>query len=98
MKLQRRLRIEAVADLALAYEWYEAQKPGLGEQFLRSVDSVFRRIETQPRLFPILEAATRRAYVAGFPYLVFFTLTKDAVLVLAVLHAKRSPDTWRTRQ
>lgn len=33
------LRPEAEADITEAYQWYEEQAEGLGEEFLRAVDA-----------------------------------------------------------
>ena len=34
-----------------AYEWYEEQKPGLGEEFLEELDVIYRKIESHPEYF-----------------------------------------------
>ena len=39
MRHELTLRPEAQAELAEASEWYEARVPGLGLEFIRSVDS-----------------------------------------------------------
>ena len=35
---------EAELDLAEAFNWYDKQQPGLGEEFLACVDEAFNRI------------------------------------------------------
>ena len=34
------VRLAALADLDDAYDWYESQRPGLGDEFLAAVDDV----------------------------------------------------------
>jgi len=38
-------------DLADAYEWYEQQRAGLGEQFLAAINASFDAIERFPEMF-----------------------------------------------
>ena len=40
-------------DLAGAYRWYEDRRPGLGEQFLTSVNAAFDQLERFPELFAV---------------------------------------------
>jgi plasmid stabilization system protein ParE len=39
----------------------------------------------------------RRALLHTFPYAVYFHLSEETVLVLAVLHLRRNPKVWRGR-
>jgi hypothetical protein len=34
-----------------AYDWYEKQKAGLGEDFLKELDSVYHKLEYHPEYF-----------------------------------------------
>ena len=34
-----------------AYDWYEEQKPGLGEEFLSELDSTYLKLESHPEYF-----------------------------------------------
>jgi plasmid stabilization system protein ParE len=38
------IRTEAELDIEDAFEWYEAQSPGLGSEFVRAVDVCFSGI------------------------------------------------------
>jgi hypothetical protein len=40
--------------------------------FLRQVEAAFRRMETQPRLFPKVYGELRRALLRRFPYSAYF--------------------------
>jgi plasmid stabilization system protein ParE len=39
----------------------------------------------------------RRGLVRRFPYGVFYVVTDDAIVILAVFHASRDPAGWRSR-
>ena len=60
------LRPEAKADLEEARNWYEAQRPGLGGEFLQQVDAVFLRMEAHPRQFPKFHGESRRVLLRRF--------------------------------
>jgi toxin ParE1/3/4 len=91
------VRQGAEADIADAYRWYEAQRPGLGQEFLEAVESAFERIAEQPLRYAPVHRETRRTFLRRFPYVVFHVLRDDCVNVLAVLHQRRSPRLVRRR-
>ena len=88
---------EAEADLAEAYRWYETQRPGLGQEFLETVDRAFERIAEQPLRHATVHRDTRRTFLRRFPYVVFHVLRDDRVHVFAVLHQRRNPRIARNR-
>jgi len=91
------LRIQAEVDIDEAVGWYETEHPGLGIEFIRSLNLLLERVQEQPFQFPVVEQDVRRGLVNRFPYAVFFTVNDDEVLVYAVLHLHRHPDTWKRR-
>lgn len=86
----------AEADLDDAAGWYDNERPGLAARFLSDVDRTFARVRERPLQFPVVADAVRRALLHTFPYAVYFRASDD-VVVLAVLHLRRSPKTWRSR-
>jgi plasmid stabilization system protein ParE len=92
-----RLRAEAESDLQNAAVWYESQRSQLGHEFLDAVEELLTRISENPLQFPILHRGARRALLSRFPFGVFFRVQDQAVIVLAVMHASRSPNRWRDR-
>jgi plasmid stabilization system protein ParE len=91
------IRPEAEAELAEAFEWYEARVAGLGLEFIRAVDSLFNSIICNPQAFPVVYKSVHRALTRKFPYEVFFVVDAESVVVLAVFHAKRNPQRWHER-
>lgn len=55
------LRPAAAADVEDAYRWYEAQRIGLGEEFLAAAGAVMELIQANPERFPVVHRQTRRA-------------------------------------
>lgn len=87
----------AETDVAEAYEWYEQQGAGLGEQFLDEVQAVYDHIEQFPAAFPEVYRDARRALVRRFPYAVFYRLRDNTAHILACEHVRRHPRAWRDR-
>lgn len=91
------LRPAAAADLDEAFRWYEAQRAGLGGQFLEAVTLVLQTVSETPGAFPVVHRDTRRAHVHRFPYGVFFRIAGDDVVVVACFHGRRNPRRWKGR-
>ncbi|HUT33556.1 MAG TPA: type II toxin-antitoxin system RelE/ParE family toxin [Planctomycetota bacterium] len=85
------VRPEAQGDLRLAYRWYEAQRQGLGDEFLLCVDACMAGILRHPRLAPVAHRDARRALLRRFPYGVFYVVGEEAISVIAVMDLRRSP-------
>lgn len=92
------LEPEAKADLLAAFRWYEAQRTGLGSEFLAEVAHVFATIEANPEQFPVIRGRTRRGLVRRFPYGIFYIIDPDLVAVTACMHGRRDPQRWQTRR
>ncbi len=64
MTREVRLREEADEDLNEAAAWYEAQRSGLGAEFLDSVLAGFRSIAATPLRYALIRGRIRRAMSA----------------------------------
>ena len=51
---------------------------------------------TRPLQFPEVEPNVRRALLRRFPFAVYFLAEAGTVEIIAVLHMRRDPETWRT--
>ena len=87
----------AEADLGDAARWYDDERAGLAERFFSDVDRTFARIRERPLQFPTVAGEVRRALLHTFPYAVYFRVSDQSVVVLAVLHLRRNPKIWRGR-
>jgi len=61
------LRARAEQDLRSAFEWHEAERRRLGEEFLNEVRKRLDNIGQYPEACPVLYREVRRALVARFP-------------------------------
>ena len=91
------IRAEAEADLAEAFDWYNASRAGLGDEFLAEVDGVVERIIENPSRFATVYRHVRRALLRRFPYKVFYYVEDNTAVVIGVVHAKRHPRVWQSR-
>jgi plasmid stabilization system protein ParE len=91
LKREVRLRTDAERELRDAIDWYDSQRPGLGEELLDEVDAVLECVAESATSFPAVVPPFRRALLKRFPYAVYFRETDDSVQVFAVFHARRDP-------
>ncbi len=90
-------RPEARTEYALAWQWYEDEREGLGAEMVGCVDATIASVARDPLLHLKVFGEVRRALVRRFPYAVFFVVDADTVLILAVAHAHREPGYWLER-
>ncbi len=55
-----RFRTEAASDVMSAREWYDAQRPGLGDDFVAALEHVIDLVTELPEAFPEIAAGHRR--------------------------------------
>jgi len=87
----------AELDIADAYDWYEAQRAGLGERFLTAVRECLEEVQDSPLAYPVIEHGVRRALLRTFPYSVLYLARPDLLIVVACFHGRRDPNVWKGR-
>ena len=92
-------RPAAAADVEDAYQWYEDQRTGLGDEFLSAVSTVIEveSLVVYPERFPIVFRQTRRVHLNRFPYSLFYRIIDDRIVVVACMHGRRDPRRWQSR-
>jgi plasmid stabilization system protein ParE len=96
--MQCLVRPAAAADIDDAFLWYEAQRPGLGHEFLAAADALIDAIAEHPLRYPLIRRNTRRALLRRFPYAVYFRIYDRVVVVVACMHGRRNPRRWQVRR
>lgn len=92
MSYKVHVRGAAELDVALAQDWYEGQRPGLGSEFNAEFGRIVARLEQTPLIYPAVHRTVRRAVLRRFPFLVWFRVEASTVIVLACTHGKLDPD------
>jgi toxin ParE1/3/4 len=90
-------RPEAQGDLLQSREWYEQQRPGLGDAFSDRLEEAIVRIQKMPAMYETVFQGVRRAKIRRFPYLIYYRAQFDRIEVVAVLHGSRDPRLWKER-
>ena len=97
LSVRVRFRTEAATDVASAREWYDEQRAGLGDDFLRALEQVIEVISELPEAFPEIAVGHRRALLGRFPYALYYRFDTQVLDVIACLHTRRSPHIFPRR-
>ena len=88
----------AAREADAAANWYEDERPGLGQEFLAELSATYHRILSGPLGYQVRRSDIRRAQLRRFPYAVFFAVEGTVIIVTAVLHVRRDPSEWQRRR
>lgn len=89
------IRKRAENHITEAFDWYEQQRTGLGNEFMLSVEATIHLIENSPLIFQTRHKNIRIALVPRFPYGIFYFVDGNKIIVVAVLHLSRNPRLWK---
>lgn len=84
----------AESDISSAIEYYEAQKQGLGKVFFEELIEKVKQIQKFPNSISIRYNHTRVAVLKNFPYLIFYILVDNVIVILAVKNSSINPINW----
>lgn len=78
-------------DIELAFEWYEKQRKGLGNEFLDSIDIALDNILDYPDMYQVVYFNFRRCVIGRFPFSIFYMVEKDSIIIHAVFDNRQDP-------
>jgi toxin ParE1/3/4 len=81
-------------ELHDAVNYYNDQLMGLGDQFFTEFETGLSLISKFPHYWEKVGANTRRFILKRFPYLILFIQEKDRIIITAVAHQHRHPDSY----
>jgi plasmid stabilization system protein ParE len=87
----------ATRDLKTAVDYYERERPGLGQRFRDEFDAAVKRIRGFPEGCQQVDDELRRCRFQKFPYALIYAIRGDEIVIVAVSHLRRHPDHWRDR-
>jgi plasmid stabilization system protein ParE len=90
-------RRTAQRELDESVAWYENKLEGLGREFRSEIEQHLRKIATQPKQFKQIRGPVRRVVLQRFPYSIYFLPEPDRIIILAVFHARRAPQSLEGR-
>lgn len=88
---------EALAEYEAAALYYAARDPRVAVRFIEAVEDAVRRIRGAPTRWRVVAEDIRRCLLRVFPYAVLYTIERDRLLIVAVMHCSREPGYWKTR-
>lgn len=89
---------EVQPEIREAYRYYERQRKGLGRRFRDDIKAQLAQIRRLPTLSAPIENDVRCVVAKQFPYVIYYRVLTDVILVIAVLHGSRDPNVWRLRR
>ena len=88
---------DAFAELKEEANYYATREAGLDIRFVDSVEEAIARVLEAPTRWRKIEEDVRRCLTHVFPHGVLYTIEKDYILILAVMHCSREPGYWKYR-
>lgn len=88
---------EAVRDISECILGYDSKVVGLGERFRKALDRRLDLLQSQPRSYAIIRGRTRATLVPKFQDVVYYRVARRKVIIMAVIHGRRHPSTWKRR-
>ena len=89
---------EAEAEFNKAIDYYEEIESGLGFDFAIEVHSAIQRSVTFQKAWTVIDGEIRRSLVRRFPFGILYSIEKEAIFVVAVMHLHRVPGYWKHRK
>jgi hypothetical protein len=95
------MRIEflepAKKEFAEAIAYYNQESEGLGYRFAVEVGRTLSRIIQYPNAWPRISKRARRCRTSGFPYGVIYQARENVILIVAIMHLHKRPNSWKSR-
>lgn len=95
--MTRSISFDASAQLELdeAADFYDLESPGLGAEFLDTVEAALHSLLEFPESCSVLLGETRKLVLERFPYSVMYWIDGDVIAVSVIAHQRRRPGYWR---
>jgi plasmid stabilization system protein ParE len=91
MAYKLEIRPLARTEIWEAYDWYELQRKGLGEEFLNELESFYTRLQHNPSSYGFYDKPVRQGKIDRFPYVVVFEIVEETIVVYSVFMTRQNP-------
>ena len=92
-----RFHPEAEAELESAYDYYEAERSGLGRQFGVSFTEALQQVIENPESWAFFDSPFRIRRLKRFPYGIVYEFESSGIVIVSVMHLHRRPGHWKSR-
>jgi toxin ParE1/3/4 len=86
---------DAVEDVEAAFDWLASRAPAAAVDLLKTIARAEAHLERNPAIYRVIRTTPtgdiRRINLRPFRYQLYFQILDPEVLVIACLHASRSP-------
>ncbi|WP_205510841.1 hypothetical protein [Longitalea arenae] len=79
-----------------AFDWYEAQREGLGHEFLEELDMFYKSLIRNPFSYSFYEEPVRQGRLKRFPYTIVFEVFDAKVVIYSVFMIRQDPSKKRS--
>jgi plasmid stabilization system protein ParE len=87
----------AEEEMNEAARFDEERSSGLGRDFLDEVERTIESIAAHPHSGRKISENIRRRILGRFPFGILYTLERDRIVIVAVMHLHRQPGYWKAR-
>ena len=87
----------AQTELTDAAAFYDRERPGLGDRFIKEFERVIALLNDNPELGSAIGNNRRSIVFDRFPFRLIYSLEDSVIRIIAICHQKRRPDYWRGR-
>jgi toxin ParE1/3/4 len=89
--------LAADVDIQSAYEWFEEQREGRGDQFLRDLRKLESLLAHNPMMGVRAVRNVRKLLMPRFEFGIFYTVEGSRIMVAMVCDMRRDPAYIRSR-
>lgn len=92
-----RFLAEARDEFKEQVAYFDGQVTGLGDKFIHDVEAAVRAIREHPESGSPVSRNVRKKVLGAFPFNIFYVVTGEEVVIVAVAAHRRRPRYWRRR-
>jgi plasmid stabilization system protein ParE len=82
-------------DFDNACEWYAERSNRAAARLRETVNDTLTKIADHPLLFAKIDDQHHEVSLRKFPFRLIYRVVDDEILVVALVHATRDPDSWK---
>jgi hypothetical protein len=90
------IRPLAKFEIFEAYDWYDAQREGLGLEFLEALDVFYTSLRRNPFSYSFYDEPVRQGRLKRFPYTVVFEVIDSNIIIYSVFMIRQDPSKKRS--
>ena len=87
-----------VSDLNRAADYFESQRPGLGNELRSEIYQTIDRVIYSPQRYPVVRGEVGRCFVRRFPFSVLYRIVNDETIRVLVIRHHRQRTSYESRR